>query len=323
MPTLQVPLGSGFGAATTAQEALAGTDLTGRVAIVTGGYSGLGLETVRILAGAGARVVVPGRSIERVRQAVGEIPSVESETLNLMDPASIDVFARRFLASDRALDMLVNSAGVMATPLARDAAGHESQFSTNHLGHFRLTARLWPALEASGRARVVSVSSGGHKIADVDFDDIDFERRPYDKWLAYGQSKTANVLFAVGLDARGRDHGVRAFALHPGTVLGPLARHLSDEEIATFGVHDADGKVIVDPDRDLKTVEQGAATAIWCATSRMLDGKGGVYCENCDIAQAAPDDGSVRFGVAGWAIDPILAERLWTTSEAMTGVRLA
>lgn len=316
---MQQPIGSGLGPATTAREALGGVVLDGRTAIVTGGYSGLGLETVRALAHAGARVVVPARAPARAAAALAGIAGVEVDSLDLMDPSSIDAFAAGFLASGRALDILVNSAGIMATPLARDARGNESQLSTNHLGHFQLTVRLWPALAQAGRARVVSVSSRGHQIAPVDFDDVNFRRRAYDKWQAYGQSKTANVLFAVGLDRRGEPDGIRAFALHPGAVPGALARHLSPGEIAAFGVHDQDGRIIVDPERDLKTPEQGAATAVWCATSPQLDGLGGVYCENCEIARIAAGDQRGAPGVKPWAIDPEAAERLWQMSERMTG----
>jgi NAD(P)-dependent dehydrogenase (short-subunit alcohol dehydrogenase family) len=321
MITLQHPIGSGFGAATTALEALGDTDLSGRTAVVTGGASGLGLVVARTLAQAGASVIIPVRDPGRARAALETIPGVESGSLDLMDPISIDAFAAEFLASGRPLDLLINSAGIMASPLARDGRGHESQFSTNHLGHFRLTARLWPALSRAKAARVVVFSSGGHQIAPVDFEDIDFQRRPYDKWVAYGQSKTANVLFAVELDRRGAAHGVRAFSLHPGSVLGPLARHLSADEIAAFNVHDAQGAVIVDPDRDLKTPEQGAATAIWCATSSRLAGLGGVYCENCDVARLAgePSEGPGH-GVKDWAVDAASAQRLWAISEDMTGV---
>lgn len=313
----QTPIQSGFGPATTAGEVISGVDLSGKTAIVTGGYSGLGLETVRVLVEAGATVVVPARDTKRAAQSVAAIQNVEVYELDLMVPASIDAFAARFLRSDRALHILVNSAGIMATPLMRDSRGIEAQLSTNHLGHFQLTDRLWPALLQANGARVVTVSSGGHQIAPVDFNDINFDRRPYDKWVAYGQSKTANVLFAVELDKRGASGGIRAFALHPGTVLGPLARHLAKEEIEAFDVFDEEGRVIVDPERDLKNVAQGAATAVWCATSERLEGLGGVYCENCDIASVTPEDGSSRFGVNKWAIDNDYAERLWALSESM------
>lgn len=318
----QVPIYTGFDASTTAAAVIGMTSLVGKTAIVTGGYSGLGLETVRVLARAGARVIVPARSPERARAALEGLENVELETLELSQPGSIDAFTGRFLVSSRPLDILINSAGIMATPLARDARGYESQFSTNHLGHFQLTTRLWPALRKAGGARVVSMSSGGHQIAGIDFDDVNFERRAYDKWVAYGQSKTANALFAVALDSFGAPEGIRAFSVHPGSVLGPLARHLTPEEIATFGVHDDDGHVIVAPERDLKNPQQGAATAIWCATSAQLAGLGGVYCENCDVARINVAGSAERGGVRPWAVDPDLAERLWRLSEALTGTRL-
>jgi NAD(P)-dependent dehydrogenase (short-subunit alcohol dehydrogenase family) len=237
--------------------------------------------------------------------------------LDLMDPNSIDTFAEDFLARGIALDLLINSAGIMAAPLARDVRGCEAQFSTNHLGHFQLAHRLWPALQRAQGARIVALSSRGHRIAPVDFDDIQFERRPYDKWVAYGQSKTANALFAVGADARGAPDGIRAFSVHPGSILGPLARHLTPAEVAAFGVHDDDGQVINAPQRDLKNVAQGAATIVWCATSPALQGMGGVYCENCDIAVPASD--RAPGGVKDWATESATAERLWQVSESLAG----
>jgi NAD(P)-dependent dehydrogenase (short-subunit alcohol dehydrogenase family) len=218
------------------------------------------------------------------------------------------------------LHLLINSAGIMAAPLARDGRGNESQFSTNHLGHSQLTRRLWPALARAQGARVVSVSSRGHQIAPVDFSDINFERRPYDKWVAYGQSKTANALFAVALDKRGLGDGIRAFSLHPGSIVGPLARHLSKAEIDAFGAYDEHGERVVDPARDLKTPEQGAATAIWCATNAALQGVGGVYCENSDIAIVHAADSASRAGVNPWAIDQAIADRLWAHTENLMNI---
>ena len=319
--TQQHPIGSPFSAASTAADVIRGIDLSGKNAIVTGGHSGLGIETVRALAEAGARVLVPARDPDQARVALAGIANVEVDPIDLTDPASIAAFGAHVVAGGRALDMLINSAGIMAAPLWRDAEGHESQFATNHLGHFRLTVALWPALTRSGDARVISVSSRGHQIAGVDFDDIDFLSRPYDKWVAYGQSKTANALFAMALDKRGRESGVRAFSLHPGQVLTGLARHLSEAEIASFDARDEQGRLRVDPARGMKTVPQAAATSVWSATSPLLADLGGLYLEDCDVAPIHTGEAG-RKGVAPWAADPDLAERLWRVSEAMTGASI-
>lgn len=318
MSTTQQPIPSPFGAASTAAEVMAGVDLSGQYAVVTGGYSGLGLVTVRHLAAAGAQVIVPARDPDRARAALAGAEGVEVEAMDLLQPASIADFCQRLVDRGWPLSILINCAGVMATPLLRDAQGHEGQFATNHLGHYRLVCGLWPLLVA-GRARVVAVSSRGHQIAGVNFADIDFLRRPYDKWQAYGQSKSANVLFALALDYRGREQGVRAFSLHPGQILTDLARHLSAEEIATFDVFDAHGNPRVDPENGMKTLEQGAATGLWCATSAALDGLGGLYCEDCNIAPINLAELG-RKGVAPWAVDPDQAQRLWNLSAQWTGL---
>jgi NAD(P)-dependent dehydrogenase (short-subunit alcohol dehydrogenase family) len=324
----QQPLHSGFDAASSAEDVIKGIDLTGKVAVVTGGYSGIGLETVRVLRAAGAEVVVPARDTERARAALKGIDGVETATMDLLDPASIDAFAERFLDSGRPLHILVNSAGVMATPLTRDARGYEVQFATNHLGHFQLVARLRPALRRAHGARVVSVSSWGHRFSPVLFDDPHFEHHEYDRWVAYGQSKTANILFALGLDERGKADGIRAFALHPGSIVDTgLKKYLAEEDLRAAGVLDADGRPILDPERQLKTVEQGAATSVWCATSPLLEGRGGVYCENSDIAPPMPaEEGrewslgtrSSKAGVVPYAVDPTAVDRLWELSERLT-----
>ncbi|KAB0488089.1 NADP-dependent 3-hydroxy acid dehydrogenase YdfG [Pseudomonas reinekei] len=319
MTSAQKPVESSFTAASTASEVMAGVDLTGQLAVVTGGYSGIGLVTAKSLALAGAQVIVPARDIERAQAAMEGIENISIHEMDLMNPESIHEFSQRVASRGRALSLLINCAGVMAAPLIRDADGHESQFSINHLGHFRLTCALWPMLVAAGQARVVSMSSRGHQIAGVDFDDIDFLQRPYDKWVAYGQSKTANALFAIALDRRGRSHGVRAFSLHPGQILTDLARHLSAEEIAGFDALDEQGRPRIAPEAGMKTVEQGAATGLWCATSKALDGKGGVYCEDCNVAPIN-ESGTGRKGVKEWAANADFAERLWTISERWTGL---
>jgi NAD(P)-dependent dehydrogenase (short-subunit alcohol dehydrogenase family) len=324
MPTSQVPIGSGFNSASTTTEVIKGIDLIGKTAIVTGGYSGLGRETARELRAAGARVIVPARDPERATAALAGI-DVEVEPMDLLDPASIDTFAERYLTSGQPLHIQVNSAGIMANPLMRDARGYESQFATNHLGHFQLTVRLWPALIKANGARVVSVSSWGHHFSSVVFEDPNFERRDYDPWAAYGQSKTANILFAVALDEYGKKDGVRAFSVHPGSIPGTgLQKYLSVEDQRAAGVIDKQGKPIRDSSKNVKTVEQGAATSVWCATSPRLDGMGGVYCENGDIAvlgeEGAPlnlEDSSNQFGVLPYAIDRKAANRLWTLSEQL------
>ncbi|MFT3706067.1 MAG: oxidoreductase [Archangium sp.] len=314
MTTPQAPLPSGFSATSTAKQVLGNKRLDGVTAIVTGGYAGIGLETTRVLAEAGAKVIVPARTPEKARAAVGKMPNVELEELDLANPASIDAFAARFLQSGRALQLLINNAGIMATPFEKDARGFESQFATNHLGHFQLTARLWPALKKANGARVVSLSSRGHARSPVVFDDPFFEKRAYDKWLSYGQAKTANVLFAVGLDARGQKYGVRAFAVHPGGIITDLVRSLSEEEKSTLLTNIQKSTV-------LKTIEEGAATTVWAATSSQLDGKGGVYCENADVAELVANDPTIGKGVRAYAIDPAQADLLWTKSEGWTGVR--
>lgn len=311
--TLQKPIHSGFGSQTTAREVLEGFDLNGKIVIVTGGYSGVGLETTRALAEAGATVIVPARTPEKALTSVAGIPRVELEELDLIKPASIEAFAQRFLDSGRQLDILINNAGIMAPPLVRDARGYESQFATNHLGHFQLTLMLWPALKKAKNARVVSVSSTGIRFGGVDFEDPNFERRDYDKWKAYGQSKSANALFAVALDKRGYEHGVRAFSVHPGRIMTDLVRFMSEEERAA-----ATG--------ELKTTEQGAATSVWCATSPQLKDKGGVFCLDVDIAEVITAEASQGLsqkltGVFPWAIDPDFAERLWQISEELTRMK--
>ena len=256
--------------------------------------------------------------------AVAKMKNVEVGELDLASPASIDRFASEFLISNRALDLLINNAGVMATPLTRDERGYELQFSTNHLGHFQLTARLWPALKKSGNARVVALSSRGHARGGVDLSDTNFNKRPYDKWAAYGQSKSANSLFAVELDKRGQKDGVRAFAVHPGGILTDLLKYMTDEELSAYGIYRENGVAKV-PDvtkvhERFKTVEEGAATTIWCAVSPQLNGKGGVYCEDCDIAPMVPADTKLLSGVRPWAVDKAAAEALWILSEKLTAV---
>ncbi|MBM2766345.1 SDR family NAD(P)-dependent oxidoreductase [Burkholderia anthina] len=332
MLTPQKPIGSNFGAATTADEVIANIDLAGKVAIVTGGYSGLGRETARVLRRAGARVIVPARDVTRANAALAGI-DVEVAPMNLLDPSSIDAFAASFLESTRALHILVDSAAIMAVPeLTRDARGYESQFATNHLGHFQLALRLLPALRRANGARVVSVSSLGHRYSPVFLDDPHYDQRPYDPWTGYGQSKTANILFAVALDEREQNHGIRAFSLHPGAIVDTgLGKYVPREQLVAAGVLDGQGKPILDPARQLKTVEQGAATQVWCATNPQLNGRGGVYCENVDVAPlmvtqptiTGMSDAMRLTGVAPYAVDRVNAEGLWQLSEKLLGIQAA
>ncbi len=313
--TPQSPIGTGFGARTTAAETLTGVDLTGQLALVTGGYSGIGLETTRALSLAGVTVLVPARRPDSAREALAGIERVEVDELDLADLASVESYAGRVQATGRPIDMVINSAGIMAAPETRVGPGWESQFATNHLGHFALINRLWPAINAGGGGRVVAVSSGGHHRSPIRWDDVQFEHS-YDKWAAYGQAKTANALFAVRLDELGRGSGVRAFSLHPGGILTPLQRHLPRAEMVAAGWIDGDGNPV---NRSFKTPEQGAATQVWAATSPQLEGMGGVYCVDCDIAPvtAKREDGE---GVNPWACEPEQAARLWALSAELTGV---
>jgi NAD(P)-dependent dehydrogenase (short-subunit alcohol dehydrogenase family) len=320
MATPQQPIDSGFGYRTTATEVLEGIDLTGKLAVVTGGYSGVGLETTRALAGAGAAVIVLARRPDHAREVLSGIDGVAVQELDLGDLDSVHACAQRLLDAGRGIDILINNAAIMATPETRVGVGgdkFEAQFATNHLGHFALTNLLWPLLAADGGARVVALSSRGHKRSGIRFDDLMFESG-YDKWQAYGQAKSANSLFAVQLDALGQDAGVRAFAVHPGGIMTPLQRYLSREEMQASGWIAEDGT----PDERFKTPEQGAATSVWAATSPQLEGMGGVYCEDCNIA-AITEPGSPAAelgGVDPHAIDPEVAARLWTVSAELTGV---
>lgn len=314
MTTPQQSIGSGFGAETAAAEVLHGVDLSGKLAVVTGGYSGLGLETTRALASAGAFVVVPARRPDAAREAIRGLDGVEAAELDLADLEGVRGFAERFVASGRRVDILINSAGVMACPETRVGPGWEAQFATNHLGHFALVNRLRPAF--APQVRVVSVSSRGHWNSGIRWDDPHFEQG-YDKWQAYGQAKTANALFAVRLDALGREDGVRAFSLHPGGILTPLQRHLPKEEMVAAGWIDEAGNQI---NPQFKTPEQGAATQVWAATSPQLADLGGVYCEDCEIAPIACDEDPAAGGVRPYAADPEQAARLWALSARLTGV---
>lgn len=317
---LQQPIGSGFNATSTTHEVIQGIDLSGKIAIVTGGNTGIGLETTKTLAAAGATVVVPARDVSKAETNLLGISGVEIEAMDLMDPPSIDQFADKFLASGRPLHLLINNAGIMWVPLRRDSRGLESQLATNYLAQFQLTARLWPALRKANGARVVNVSSQGHQFAPFDFDDPNFQHRDYETLQAYGQSKTASNLFALELDNRAKEAHVRAYSLHPGAIHGTeLGREASLELFQKMGFCDAEGNLLPEVVASLKTIPQGAATTVWCATSPALEAIGGVYCEDAEIATLAPDD-SVGAGIKRYALDESHAKRLWKLTEDMTAI---
>jgi len=324
---LQQPLSSGFSAASTATEVIKGVDLQGKTAIVTGGYAGIGLETVKVLANAGATIWVPARDTAKAVKNLSDISNVRVKEMDLMDPVSIQRFASEFISSGNPLHLLINNAGIMWVPLRRDSRGYESQLVTNHLGHFQLTALLWPALKKANGARVVNVSSFGHQIAPFNFDDPDFLHRDYETLQGYGQSKTANNLFSVELDNRGKEFGIRAYSLHPGSVNGTdLGREAPMALFQQMGTHDQDGLIKPEVARKLKTTPQGAATTVWCATSPLLNNIGGVYCEDCDIAELdlgniehRYDEPATLRGVKPYSVDAANAQRLWKLSEQMTG----
>ncbi|SDK15435.1 NADP-dependent 3-hydroxy acid dehydrogenase YdfG [Pedobacter sp. ok626] len=324
---LQHPIGSGFNASSTATEVIKGIDLTGKIAIVTGGNAGIGLETTRVLAAAGATVIVPARDIEKAKKNLEAISNVEIEAMDLTKPETIDAFAEKFLDSGRPLHLLINNAGIMWVPLQRDSRGIESQLATNYLGQYQLVAKLWPALKKANGARVVNVSSYGHQMAPFDFEDPNFEHREYQTLSGYGQSKTASNLFALELDNRAKLFNVRAYSLHPGSIAGTeLARDADMELFKQMGFFDEHGHMRPEILASLKTIPQGAATTVWCATSPLLDNIGGVYCEDGDIAELdlgnfGADNGLGTRGVQPYSLDENNAKRLWNLTEEMTGLR--
>ncbi|MEV6924973.1 SDR family NAD(P)-dependent oxidoreductase [Dactylosporangium sp. NPDC051485] len=300
-----------FTAQTTAAEVLDGVDLTGRRAVVTGGASGIGVETARTLAAAGAEVTIAVRNAEAGERTAADLVAatgnkqVHVAPLDLADQASVRAFTAGW---EGPLHILVNNAGVMASPLGRTPQGWELQFATNHLGHFALATGLLPALRAAGGARVVAVASAAHLRSGVVFEDIHFERREYEPWLAYGQSKTANILFAVEADRRWSGDGIRVNALHPGGIRTNLQRHVDIDELAR-GIKASTGQEL-----SWKSVEQGAATSVLLAASPTVAGVGGKYYEDCQ--EARPNVPGERTGVAPYALDPEAAARLWDVSVA-------
>jgi NAD(P)-dependent dehydrogenase (short-subunit alcohol dehydrogenase family) len=318
---LQKKMNSGFNATSTTSDVIKGIDLTGKVAIVTGGNTGIGLETTKTLAAAGAIVIVAARDMEKAKRNLTGIDNVELETMDLMNPGSIDAFSEKFLGSNRSLHLLINNAGIMWVPLRKDSRGVESQLATNYLAQFQLAARLWPALKKADGARVINVSSHGHQFAPFNFDDPNFLDREYETLQAYGQSKTASNLFTLELDNLAKAFNVRAYSLHPGSIAGTeLAREASLELFQQMGFLDADGNLLPEVAASLKTIPQGAATTVWCASSPLLNNIGGVYCEDADVAELASDT-TMSNGVKRYSLDEANAKRLWKWSEEMTGIK--
>jgi NAD(P)-dependent dehydrogenase (short-subunit alcohol dehydrogenase family) len=313
----QHPIDSGFTRESTASDVIDGADLTGKHFIVTGGYSGIGIESVKALAGAGAEVTVPARSREKAEEALAGIENVWLADMDLADLPSVRAFAEEYVGTGRPLHGLINNAGIMACPLSRIGNGWESQFAVNHLGHFELARGLEKPLKETDGARVVALSSTAHAINDVHWDDPHFNNHDYDKWQSYGQAKSANALFALGLDRKWQGDDVRAFSVHPGGIFTPLQRHLSDEEMVALGWKNADGTIPPLVQAMFKNPEQGGATAVWAAVSPKLADMGGLYCEDCDVAKLADENSQRWEHVREWVCDEEKADRLWAMSEEM------
>ena len=312
----QKSVNSGFGAKSEPSEILEGIDLTGKVAMVTGGYSGIGLETVRGLRDSGAKVIVPARRTDVAKSELsGLVEESDIIEMDLADPASVRNFVNEFNSSGTSLDILINNAAVMACPQMPTKEGWDLQFAVNHIGHFILTKGLLPQLAKSGEARIVTLSSTGHKLSGIQWDDIHFDKS-YDKWKAYGQSKTAASLLAVEINTRMKDEGIKTFSVHPGGIFTPLQRHLEKEEMIALGWLGEDGELSEMAAANFKTPTQGAGTSLWCATSPMLNDVSGVYCENCDVAERQEEGPMARYiGVNDWAIDTDEASKLWDLTE--------
>ncbi|CAN5611728.1 SDR family NAD(P)-dependent oxidoreductase [soil metagenome] len=320
MLTPQVPIESGFTFSSTAEDVAQGIDLADKTFVITGGHVGLGLETVRVLAAQGAKIIIGARNKDTAATDVAKVLTKDARpvttlTLDLSDATSVLQFAKEALEHFPKINVLINNAGIMALPeLRRNNRGFEMQFATNHIGHFILAKELDVALQraaskSGGASRVISLSSAGHRFSGVNFEDPNYQHRPYEKWASYGQSKTANSLFAVGLDAKKKSQGVRAFAVHPGRIIETaLTRNLTDEDREAAMKASPSGR---------KNIPQGAATTVWSAISPSLEGAGGVYCADCDISELVPDDSQSGSGVRRWAVDPMLATQLWKLTEEL------
>lgn len=312
-----------FGAQTTTDEVLAGVDLTGKRVLVTGVSAGLGVETARALAAHGAQVVGAARDLDKARRATAGIGGLELVELDLASLASVRACADALVKAGRPFDLVIANAGVMACPKGQTADGFETQFGTNHLGHFLLVNRIAPLMREG--ARLVSLASSGHRFSDVDLDDPNFERTAYDPMVAYGRSKTANILFAVEFDRRHKARGVRAAAVHPGGIQTELGRHIGDDQLAAYV--EQINKDLAEQGRppfQFKTIPQGAATSVWVGAVASAEAVGGRYCENCHVSEIVPDDHKITpisEGVRAYALDAEHAKALWAKSEEMVGER--
>ena len=316
---LQKPINSGFNSKSNAHEITKDIDLNGKIAIVTGGYSGIGLETTRELVSSGAEVIIPAKRPEVAINSLEGVVSKENIIeMDLSDLNSVKNFTAGYKENFNKLDLLINNAGIMACPETRIGNNWESQIAVNHFGHFLLTKELMDTMADNDGARFVSLSSSAHSLTGMLWDDIHFHSNPYDKWMAYGQSKTASSLIAIEFDKLMEDKGIRGFSVHPGGIMTPLQRHLQKEEMVTLGWMKEDGSLSDLAKNFFKTTSQGAATTLWCATNPSLNNIGGVFCEDCDIAKIKSEvDESMQryFGVADWAVDIDEASKLWELTE--------
>jgi NAD(P)-dependent dehydrogenase (short-subunit alcohol dehydrogenase family) len=320
-----------FGATSTTEDVLSGINLRGKRILVTGVSAGIGVETARSLAAHGAKVIGAARDLEKAKAATALVQkdaaanggSFELVELDLANLKSVRACADGLLVKGEPFDVVIANAGVMATPFGHTADGFETQFGTNHLGHFVLVNRIASLLRAGGR--LINLSSSGHRFSNVDLEDPNFERTPYEPFVAYGRSKTANILFAVAFDKRHRDRGVRAAAVHPGGIQTELARHMDSGAMQAL-VENMNQQLAKEGKGpfQFKTIPQGAATSVWAAVVAPAEEIGGQYCENCHVSRVVPDTATITAvseGVRGYALDPNNAEALWKKSEELVGER--